>query len=455
MSVLPSSITGRLALLTAALGLMSFVLHTLLMAFLMQPIFQNTTAAISGQVALIRLLVSGHSYAPEAELVQRIAPTRMRVEFQNSPFEELAEDKPLLARPTIDLMRGQLPAGVTLRIPEERFGDTQKTFLFDFEHNGTFWRIHYKLSPPVAFLWASVLGWLTLIALAVSLSLYFGLRSVTRPTSSIAKQIAAQGHAISELHTPAGATSEMQAMVKAFNQLLEEVKSADEKKMRMLAGLSHDLRTPLTRLRLRLETQWMLEESSELIRDISSMQKMIDQFLAYVHGHTRAGLGSDIHVGRQLPLILDAYAEKVRLLRTDTGGSLTLPRLALQRVLTNLIDNALTYGKAPAEVALTARTVGDLSFGVMTVFDRGAGMSEAEFDRAKQPFIRLNESDGIGHTGLGLAIANQIADQLNGALSAVRRADGVFGVEFVWPLIEKPQPPKIARSPETFSPILD
>jgi two-component system, OmpR family, osmolarity sensor histidine kinase EnvZ len=112
--------------------------------------------------------------------------------------------------------------------------------------------------------------------------------------------------------------------------------------------------------------------------------------------------------------------------RTIAPLANTVPEIAMQRLLGNLIDNALDHGAAPVSVLLQA---GDDGAAVMTVHDRGPGMSPDEFLHAQQPFVRLDSGRSAdGHCGLGLAIVAQVAEQLGGRLSLARDAQRGFGI---------------------------
>ena len=102
------------------------------------------------------------------------------------------------------------------------------------------------------------------------------------------------------------------------------------------------------------------------------------------------------------------------------------PDLAIQRLLTNLIDNALAHGGSPVQVELTQRG----TQAVLTVYDHGAGMTDEQFVRAQEPFVRLRQSPGeLGHCGLGLAIVAQIVRQLGAQLSLAPASNGrPFGI---------------------------
>jgi two-component system osmolarity sensor histidine kinase EnvZ len=109
---------------------------------------------------------------------------------------------------------------------------------------------------------------------------------------------------------------------------------------------------------------------------------------------------------------------------------MAVPDLVVQRLLVNLIDNALAYGQAPVEVTLRATPEG----AELGVADQGAGMSPEDFERAQQPFVRLtNARSELGHCGLGLAIVAQMGRQLDGHLRTRRDAEGRFVIALMLP----------------------
>jgi two-component system, OmpR family, osmolarity sensor histidine kinase EnvZ len=439
MKIIPQSIVGRVTWLVAFVGLLSFLMHLLVVASLVRPLFNDMTSAVAGQVILVKALVTQANPTPTPQAIQKNLPPNMQIFVLTKPLSDQLAEPPRIAQSAIAPMRDKLPADIRLGIPRESSSELQKQLLFDFDHKGQTWRISYDVFPPVLVLLGSILGWLSLVALGVFASLYVGVRLVTRPMSEVAERLAVQGHGIQPLPQPKHAAREVRAMVQAFNQLVDEVKSADARKMQMLAGLSHDLRTPLTRLRLRAETRFEEPDAEAYEQDISAMQKMIDQFMAYVHGNARGRLGELQHVTEQIIQVLQNYSDEecsAQLLLDDS--ELKLPETAFKRLLTNLIDNALAYGGAPVRLVLVQKNDPLQATAALTVYDQGAGMSAREFEQALQPFVRLSESNEVGHSGLGLAIVAQIADQFGGNLQVVSQTDQLFGIEFSWPIQKMP-----------------
>jgi signal transduction histidine kinase len=196
----------------------------------------------------------------------------------------------------------------------------------------------------------------------------------------------APDHAAQDQPAPRDST-ELRRITEVFNALVDSVVLANETRQQLLAGVSHDLRTPMSRLRLRIETQVDPAVSDELLYDLHGLERIVAQFLAYVHGqaHHEAGVMTPLRavveqVGSQLGC-LHVRAE------LDTCMK-PVPDLAVQRLLDNLIDNAMAHGAGP----VTVRLAREAEHCVLTVFDHGPGLSATVFAQALQPFARLEAS---------------------------------------------------------------
>jgi signal transduction histidine kinase len=191
----------------------------------------------------------------------------------------------------------------------------------------------------------------------------------------------------------------------------------------MLAAVSHDLRTPLTLLRLRAEEVADADERDKMLATIGEMDEMIGTTLAYARDEVRAEPRRRVDIAALVASPVDDMA--------DAGLPVTMapaPELiyecqsgALKRAVANLLDNAVKYGKR----ARTAITVNTDAIQI-TVDDDGPGIPEAELGRVFQPFYRLEESRSrdTGGIGLGLAIAQSIVQTHGGELRLANRPDG-------------------------------
>ncbi|WP_299671507.1 ATP-binding protein [uncultured Roseobacter sp.] len=242
------------------------------------------------------------------------------------------------------------------------------------------------------------------------------LRNQLRPIKRLASAAEAFGRGRHEPYSPAGAL-EVRAAGNAFLDMRNRIERQIEQRTLMLSGVSHDLRTPLTRMRLSLS---MLdeEERAALEQDVDDMQGMLDAFLNFVKGAGEgdpepiephsfvAGIVEDARrAGRDVTLMPP---------EGDGEGTVQLNGLAMRRALDNLISNAVRYGAmAEVSVMLTEKTLR------VRVEDDGPGIPEHRRAEATRPFTRLDASrnqDRGGGVGLGLAIATDIARAHGGVL---------------------------------------
>ncbi|MEB2649522.1 HAMP domain-containing sensor histidine kinase [Pseudomonas canadensis] len=211
----------------------------------------------------------------------------------------------------------------------------------------------------------------------------------------------------------------------AFNEMQKRIAEYLKERMQILAAISHDLQTPITRMKLRAELMEDCAERDKLWSDLGEMEHLVREGVAYarsVHGATETS--HRINLDAFLDSLVFDYQDMHKQVSL-TGKSAvvfdTRPH-ALRRVLVNLVDNALKFaGSAELEVGSTAD--GELS---IKVLDRGPGIAEDELVQVMQPFYRVESSRnrGTGGTGLGLAIAQQLAVAIGGSLTLSNRPQG-------------------------------
>jgi two-component system osmolarity sensor histidine kinase EnvZ len=256
----------------------------------------------------------------------------------------------------------------------------------------------------------------------------------------VAERIAGQGAAMAPVPVPVGSSTEVRSLVESFNRLVEKVRTADRTKQQLLAGVSHDLRTPLSRLRLRIETQCEPRVAAAAEEELRAVEHIVAQFLAYVHGESGAGMGARQSVLLTADRVVGTYARQgVDIAFVIAAPDASLGELSVQRLLSNLIDNALAHGAQPIEISWRAPAPEVHELGV---WDCGPGLEPAQFEAAIEPFVRLSKDAPIGHCGLGLAIVAQIAQQWQATLACRRDAAGRFGVVVTW----QSAPPHVAAS---------
>jgi two-component system osmolarity sensor histidine kinase EnvZ len=202
---------------------------------------------------------------------------------------------------------------------------------------------------------------------------------------------------------PRGAL-EVRKATRAFNTMQDNILKNVAERTEMLAGISHDLRTPLTRLRLALE---MMPEDlkQDMLPDVLEMQAMVDSYLAFA----RDDQGEDwqcVELSTFLGTLASSFDPKHLTVILTHPVHVRAKPLLLRRCLVNLMNNALTYGTL-CTVSLQAHK----GFVDITIADNGPGLTPETFERAKTPFVRLEDERPIvaGHVGLGLSIAEDIA----------------------------------------------
>ncbi|NJD06496.1 MAG: HAMP domain-containing protein [Methylococcaceae bacterium] len=273
--------------------------------------------------------------------------------------------------------------------------------------------------------WLLWLGLLLVIALAAA---YLIVAHVSRPIRALADaaERIAQGDPGAVAET---GPEETRVLARSFNRMAENLRRAEADRTLLLAGVSHDLRTPLARLRLGLELLPAGDDrlKGEMERDIVSMDEILGQFLSFVRGQDSEAVRADCNLAALVREVLEHYAgrEPPVLFSGPETLKLALRPVAVRRLLTNLIDNAYRYGAPPIRVALEAQ--GDDV--VLSVSDGGKGIPEAELARVLEPFQRLDSGSGGHGVGLGLAIADRIARLHGGRLRLGNRPEGGLRVE--------------------------
>jgi two-component system osmolarity sensor histidine kinase EnvZ len=252
---------------------------------------------------------------------------------------------------------------------------------------------------------------LVLLALAI----YF-LRRQIRPMRALAHAADSFGKGVLVADfKPYGATEVRQA-ARAFLRMRERIRRQLTQRTEMLAGVSHDLRTPLTRMKLQLEMGADAEAVAALKADVADMERMIEGYLAFARGEGSEAASEVAVTDLLAEVATDALRNGVALGlgAVPDGIVLTLRRNALKRALTNLIDNAARYGSRVELAAALGREA--LS---ITVDDDGPGIAEDSREAVLKPFFRLDPSrnPGTGGVGLGLSIAADVVRNHGGDLA--------------------------------------
>lgn len=257
---------------------------------------------------------------------------------------------------------------------------------------------------------------MALTSILMTVIAFFFLRRQLRPIAKLADAAEAFGRGERIAYRPRGA-QEIRAAGRAFVEMRDRIERQIEQRMLMLSGVSHDLRTPLTRMRLALSLMPDDEDSRDLQADVIQMERLVDEFLAFVRGDATEGEEECDPAAIADEVILAARRGAGRVAGLRVTGVPRRARLRVQGVhrgLENLVANALRHG-SEARVTLSFAPQ-SLAF---VVEDNGPGIPESEREKAVQPFTRLGserDPNRGGGVGLGLSITADICASHGGSL---------------------------------------
>ncbi len=264
---------------------------------------------------------------------------------------------------------------------------------------------------------------LILLVLLLVIVLYLAARNITRPLSELARAADSLGrdaHPAPQL--PERGARELRDAARAFNTMQDRLHRYLDSRTRVLAAMSHDLKTPLTRLRLQVEALENPPMQARIGRELDEMESMVREALSLFRGMDDGEPTVAIDVGELLAQIRDEFRDMGATV-TVSGGAprpFTGKPQALKRCLTNLIANAVTFGTR-ADILIE-----DGPQLVIRVRDQGPGIPEEELERVFEPFYRLESSRNrdSGGTGLGLSIARDVAQAHGGSLQLANLPGG-------------------------------
>jgi signal transduction histidine kinase len=274
---------------------------------------------------------------------------------------------------------------------------------------------------PLAFA-----GWMLLLVLGAIGIAALAADRVIRPLALLEGTIGRIGPDGTLPELSETGTAEMKTTARALNRLSTRLRAAVESRMRLVAAAGHDLRTPMTRMRLRAE--FLPEEEREAwLRDLDELDRIADSAIRLVREEVEGGDAEPLRLDRLVDTVCSELAElalPVTLLRA-TPVSVKAGPLALKRALRNLVINAATHGKG-AEVALDMVQVEGGGEARITIADRGPGIPPDLLARVFEPFFRVDPArrQTVPGAGLGLAIAKEIIDRTGGRIEIANRLAG-------------------------------
>ncbi len=419
MNLVPRALLVRSFLLIVVLILLSFATSVATFSHAVQePRAQQMAQLVVSAVNLTRAAVL--SSAPEwrAALLAELRDVEgLRVQMADiSDVLEPMSGQPPELRLMMDKARERL--GADTRFAAGRNGEEALWVSF-YIGKDEFWvalpreRIEHPLSE-VLLVWGSV------VLLLALLGAYFIARQVARPLDTLALAAQQIGRGVMPQPLPEQGAREIMAVSRAFNQMSADLAANERERALVLAGISHDLRTPLARMRLAAELSGDEMLRDGLVADVEQMDAVIQQFLDYARlDENEAAVLTDMQLlVREAAQPFKAQASSLALDLQPMSPVFVKP-LLLKRAIANLLDNAVKYGGGE----ITVQCGRDGERVVLVVADRGAGIPAEQREAVKRPFVRLeNARSNATGSGLGLAIVERAARLHGGKLLLEDRA---------------------------------
>ena len=288
--------------------------------------------------------------------------------------------------------------------------------------------------PPLQWPWAQAITFGVTAALLLIAASWFILSRITGPLRHLSDAAERLGRGEQVARIALRGPFEVRHLTEAFNRMQSRLTRFVANRTQLLAALSHDLKSPLTAMRVRAEMVEDDENRDRLIGSIDEMSDMVEATLSFAHGMATAEPSEDVDVASFLAQLRDDMAGNFTLNVQDGSRARIRPR-AMRRALRNVIENALRYGES---ASVSALRVGEIIR--ISVTDNGPGIPESELDRVFEPFYRLEKSRSrdTGGTGLGLSIARTIVQAHGGTIAVANQLVGGLEVTMEIPAAISP-----------------
>ena len=436
MRLWPRTLLWRSVLLIALLlGLAHLTWLQIFQVSEREPRARQIARQIVSVVNLTRAALITAQPSRRLELLRDLSQEEQVQVYLSAPDEKIS---PLPDRPFLKLiereLRRNLGADTQFAITRDGVPGVWVSFTIDGE---LFWvRIpRTRIERRESLRW---IGWGAFVLALALIGAWLVVFRVNRPLNALTRAAEAMGRGKIPPPVPETGPAEISTLSRAFNQMAADLKRLDDERALLLAGVSHDLRTPLARIRLGLE---MLDEKGDaglkpgMEKDIEDIDAAISQFLDFA----RTNDGETVSPEGDLNALVRSACE-----RSERNGlpiamhltplpPLPLRPIAMQRVVVNLIENALRHGGPDVEV----RTALEGDRAVVEVLDRGPGIPSGQTEDMLRPFTRMDTARSTPGTGLGLAIVDRIARLHGGEVKLLPRQGGGLRARVELPLAPK------------------
>ncbi|GJD34230.1 ATP-binding protein [Methylobacterium aerolatum] len=432
----PRSVAAQIALLVVAGIAVAHVVATTAFFLLHEPQNPDTLPGVAAaRVGVLARLLDAADPAVRPALIAAGAHSLPLVEVE--PWDGVAppDAKPAPDRAVIRRLRGAAgrPVTVTNLKPDST---NDNLYVGIATGNGARFRATLTDDPLRPPRQGALIFTVVFLALTLALLCVWAARALTAPLARLAGAAEAFGTRDDHVALPQSGPEEVLAVSRALDRMRARVRRLIDDRTQMLAAISHDLRTPITRLRLRAEFIEDEGARAATLRDLDQMNGLVQAALSFVRdGQVRdAGSHSLVDLASVVQTVCDGF--------TDIGAPVSVERSRhvlvrgnpdeLERAITNLVDNAVKYG-GQARLAMEGAGRGVR----VCVIDSGPGIPDAEREAMLQPFVRgdrarnLNDASGFG---LGLSIVQAIVEAHDGRLTLENRPEGGLSAAIELPL---------------------
>ena len=325
-------------------------------------------------------------------------------------------------------LRAQL--GAATRFTLARDGIEGLWVSFDIDGDG-YWVLmpESRLVADESWRW---IGWGALVLLLAVGGAVLIVTRINRPLRALTHAAEQMGRGATPEPVDENGPTEIRTLSRAFNQMAADRKALDDERALLLAGVSHDLRTPLARIRLGVE---MMDDKGDaslrdgIVQDIEDIDAAINQFLDFARAASSESETPHANINDLVAALAPKYARagKPLIVQTSVVPPLPLRKVAMQRLIGNLIDNAFRHGSDDGNEVIVVTGCGEKT-AYVEVLDRGPGIPPEQAERMLQPFTRMDVARSTSGTGLGLAIVDRIAKMHGGQVRLLAREDGLNGL---------------------------
>ncbi len=421
MNLWPRTLLWRSVLLIAGLLVVAHLVWLqIFRASEIEPRALQAAQQIVSVVNLTRAALVTAEPGPRVALLDELAEREGIQVYAGDPAEAVPA---LPDRPFLRIMEARLQQelGPQTRLALEREGVSGVWVSFRIDAD-EYWvslpRSRIERNEPLRWI-----GWGALVLAPAVVGAFLVVARINRPLRELTRAAEQLGRGATPPQVTEAGPVEIRTLAHTFNQMAADLRHRDEERALLLAGVSHDLRTPLSRIRLALE---MLDDRGDLkagvAQDIADIDGTIGQFLDFARPIDAEKISAETDLNALALSVVERYVRDGKQVSLQAAPLPPQPlrRQAVQRLLANLIDNALRHGGGKVEV-VTGRE-GRVTY--IEVLDRGPGIPAADAARMLQPFTRLDSARSTSGTGLGLAIVDRIARLHGGVVQLLAREGG-------------------------------